>query len=273
MTMTTPNYEHLREVLLEWQDLRGSIPSRTPRALPSWEAARQLVDSAQAADTDAWKHLGEALHRSDERLAPLRDPLGFNLGDHRWLAADREESYSDWLAWILQGMKSASEILLLFGLPGRTVAGSLATSVTREEINDEGRTDVVVRFGDEHLLLIEVKTKPTGPGLADQLKRYTKWASNHFKGERSFVLLGLEEPAEDIEPFIFISWRTLCVGLRRLARLRKEGDLMSAAAILIFCGAAEQRLLGFSDERRRFRAMATVDYLNTWGEVDEPKAI
>jgi hypothetical protein len=273
MTMTAPNYEHLTAVLLEWQDLHGGISSRTPRALPSWEAARQLVDSAQAADTDARTHLSEALRRSSERLAPLRDPLDLNMGDHRWLGADREESYSDWLAWILQGMKSAPEILLLFGIQGRTVPGTLAKSVRREEINDEGRTDVVVRFGDEHLLVIEVKTRPAGPGLTDQLQRYTKWASDQSEAERSFVLLGLEEPAEDVKPFVFISWRTLCVGLRRLARLRKEADLMSAAAILIFCGAAEQRLLGFSDERRQFRAMATVDYLNTWGEVDEPKTV
>jgi hypothetical protein len=44
----------------------------------------------------------------------------------------------------------------------------------------------------------------------------------------------------------------------------KGRELLRAAAILIFCGAAEQNLLGFSRQPKRFGAMATVDYLRSW---------
>jgi hypothetical protein len=44
----------------------------------------------------------------------------------------------------------------------------------------------------------------------------------------------------------------------------KEPELLRAAAILIFCGAVEQNLLGLSDSPRRLRAMATINYLHEW---------
>jgi hypothetical protein len=74
-----------------------------------------LVQSAKALDDEAQEHLRKALDNSNAALAPLGEPLRLNLGKHRWLSADREESYSDWLAWILQGM-SIIEILRLFAL-------------------------------------------------------------------------------------------------------------------------------------------------------------
>ena len=52
--------------------------------------------------------------------------------------------------------------------------------------------------------------------------------------------------------------------LRRYAKRVKESDLLRAAALLIFCGAVEQNLVGFSVRPRRFRTMATIDYLREW---------
>jgi hypothetical protein len=44
--------------------------------------------------------------------------------------------------------------------------------------------------------------------------------------------------------------------------------MMRASVILAFCGAAEQNLLGISAPPARFRAMASIDYLSTWMEVE-----
>ncbi len=110
----SPNYSRFTEVLLTWQELHRELLASAP--LTSWNSARLLVGSAKSFDDYARQHLEDALARSDAKLWPLRDPLKLNLGAHRWLSADREESYSDWLAWILQGMSDAAKILPLFAL-------------------------------------------------------------------------------------------------------------------------------------------------------------
>ncbi len=44
------------------------------------------------------------LGRSNRELSPLHDPLRLDFTTNRWFAAQREENYSDWLAWILQNL-------------------------------------------------------------------------------------------------------------------------------------------------------------------------
>jgi hypothetical protein len=206
--------------------------------------------------------LKDAVARSGAELRPLSDPLSLKLGTHRWFSADREESYSDWLAWILQGM-SGGEILPLFALGVGSTSDVLgpAERVRREASSEYGRTDVEVWFGERGLLLIEVKVRPTGRDLPSQLERYERWADGQRVGRRLYALLGAEEP-KDIEPFVFTSWRTLCQRLRRYANSVKGPDLLRAAAILIFCGAVEENVAGLSMREGYFRAI--VDYLREW---------
>lgn len=236
-----------------------------------------LVGSAERLDKSARQSLTNVLKQSGKELSPLGEPLKLNLGTHRWLSADREESYSDWLAWILQGM-SGSEILTLFSLSDKC-AGDMsgpAEYVRREVWRDEDRTDIEVSFGGEGFLLIEVKVKDVGTEIPFQLRRY----ANKLSGQHNLllVLLGTEAPEPDVEQcgFKFVRWDALCQRLRSHAnRVLKEearegkletenSDMLRAAAVLIFCGAAEQNLLGFSSEPRRFRAAATLEYLRTW---------
>src|SRR5580700_9951677 len=108
------DYRRLADVLVQWQELQRCIVYAPPE-LFSWDPADRLIESAGKLDEYAKQHFDEALERSDSQLTPLSDPLRLNLGEHRWFSKDREESYSDWLAWILQGM-SVTEILLLFGV-------------------------------------------------------------------------------------------------------------------------------------------------------------
>src|SRR5579883_3391651 len=105
------NYVRLTEALRIWSEFDAG----TLRRFPSWDSAKLLVERAERLDQLARRRLTAVFELSEKELAPLGEPLKLNLGTHRWLSADREESYSDWLAWILQGM-SGSEIVTLFSL-------------------------------------------------------------------------------------------------------------------------------------------------------------
>src|ERR1039457_7173919 len=110
----SPSYSRFAEVLLTWHGLGRGLLASAPLESTSWDSALLLIGSAKSLDEYARQHLEDALARSGAELSPLSDPLALNLGAHRWLSADREESYSDWLAWILQGMSAAAKILPLF---------------------------------------------------------------------------------------------------------------------------------------------------------------
>ena len=259
----SPSYDHLTDALLAWSEFHRSA-GRKPR---SWDSANLLVQGAEVLENYAREHLRKALADSEEALEPLGDPLSLNVGGHRWLSADREESYSDWLAWILQGMSSA-DILQLFTLADEPMGEPIAPvgRIRREVCSEDGRTDIEVPLGERDLLLIEVKVRNTSDHLTSQLRRYRQNVAN-LKVERPrLVLLGKEapEPSVDLHGFTFTSWEALCQRLRQYAKRVKESDLLRAAAVLIFCGAVEQNLLGLSDRPRRFRAMATVNYLHGW---------
>ena len=233
----------------------------------SWDSADLLVQSAKILDQYAQQDLKDALARSDAELSPLADPLKLNLGEHRWLSADREESYSDWLAWILQGISDSAEILGLFAL-GDEASGELlgpVGKIRREVWSEDGRTDIEVPI-KRGLLLIEVKVKTTSGELSSQLQRYAKKVADQHVERALLVLLGTEapEPSLPLFEFKFTDWRTLSQRLRRYAKRIKGSDFLRAAAILIFCGAVEQNLLGFSGGPRRLRALATVNYLDEW---------
>lgn len=262
-----PDYGAFVEALQTWEKLTRQLQRDVPlqdlprkygafiETLRAWE---QLTQRLQA-------NLENAIAASNAELSPLSDPLKLNLGEHRWLSDDREESYSDWLAWILQGMSGADEILPLFGLGDDCARREPGKGSIRRELPSEwGRTDVVVRFGDRGLFIIEVKVGPTGKDLFDQLKRYEEWACNQGVAQKLFALLGTVKPAHDIGSFVFTDWRTLCRRLRRYANAVKGSDLLRAAAILIFCGAVEENVAELSVLRGHFHAMATVNHLRRW---------
>jgi hypothetical protein len=258
------NYGRLTGVLQTWSEFHV----RAKRKSPSWGSPHLLVQSAKILDHYAQQYLQDALARSDAELSPLGEPLKLNLGKHRWLSADREESYSDWLAWILQGMSGDAEILPLFAVGGEATEEPLGPvgRVRREVSSEHSRTDIEVPLGNRGLLLIEVKVQNTGSELPLQLKRFAQKVADQHVERPLLVLLGTEapEPSLDLFGFTFTGWNALCQRLRQHAKRVKESELLRAAAILIFCGAVEQNLLGFSGSPRRFRAMATVKYLHDW---------
>jgi hypothetical protein len=92
-------------------------------------------------------------------------------------------------------------------------------------------------------LLIEVKVKDVGTEISRQLQRYANKLAGRYN--LLLVLLGTEAPKPDVKQcgFSFVRWDALCQRLRNHANRVKNSDMLLAAAILIFCGAAEQNLL------------------------------
>jgi hypothetical protein len=97
----------------------------------------------------------DALQQGGKKLSPLGDPWRVILSDHRWLHYNREESYSDWLAWVTTTMRP-EEILDIFWAWQRQGACAAAVcgqqvKVTREIVIGTSdalkRLDLVIRFG------------------------------------------------------------------------------------------------------------------------------
>jgi hypothetical protein len=86
--------------------------SRSP---PTWDAAQRLINAARPKLEQDAKLLKELLDQSRKLLDPLEDPFDLDFDLHRWLAIDREEAYSDWLAWVVRQAKTAERVFTLFG--------------------------------------------------------------------------------------------------------------------------------------------------------------
>ena len=92
---------------------RWAYFSRLPRC--NWAPVQSLISAATLYATARSEDLQRLIHESEIMLAPLPDPLKVDLGLHKWIAAAREESYSDWLAWVLQEVAESSLLLDFFG--------------------------------------------------------------------------------------------------------------------------------------------------------------
>ena len=112
--MGTLDEEYYVATLRQWAEWGRAFASRrAPR--PDWSAVDALISAAKPRLKEDARDLRELLDRSRNRLK-MTDPLVCDLGVHRWLSAEREESYSDWLAWALERLKDAAAVLRLLGI-------------------------------------------------------------------------------------------------------------------------------------------------------------
>lgn len=260
-----------------WADLyrKGAFRGASPPG--EWQAADKLVRVAEAADDAARDHLAELLKISNQTFEPLADPLAIDFGAHRWLSGEREEAYSDWFEWILKQIADAGALLKLFEVQDEKLlleCASLKPTINREFTIDDGRPDLVVKFGNSLLVIVEIKTKWFDEdAVRDQLKRYAQWAKNQSQPRRCyFVSTGSGEFVREygFEP---LPWRELAFRMREQARRWVQAsenqplngeDLIRAAMTLAFCGAAEQNLIGLSGKPGRFTNQFSAKYLTEW---------
>lgn len=207
-------------------------------------------------------HITDLLKTADQRLAPFADPFRLLFSANRWLdlRRDREESYSDWLAWLLERMESPEEILRIFNLEDTDFAIAVRNKkpkVCREKpfriaSGERKRLDIIVEFGDRYILLVEVKIRALEvAGGAENLPIYRHWLEGHTsdaKGRRAILLVPapMEPPCSGWQ---VCSWEQVSLNLRLLAKecaAAGSSRLLLAAMLLCFSGAVEQNVLGYA---------------------------
>jgi hypothetical protein len=184
----------------------------------------------------------------------LGDPISaLDFSGHKWLGEQREEAWSNWLAWLLSTMQPSdmqpSKIWTAFGVSDEDARERV--KVRREETvpeghpGHEGRLDIVVRFGDVALLVIEVKLVEAEEADSAKQRGYSLWVADQLQPHKHKVMLVRDAAEQDCGGFPPLRWDDLCIALRSIAvrHIRDKRTLM-AAVILAFVGAVEQNLLG-----------------------------
>jgi hypothetical protein len=155
-----------------------------------WLPVARIIKNAQASQKLDQRVLGSLLRESNRLLSPLDDPFSTDFGVHRWLRGSREEVYSDWLAWIMEGLDNAGDAFRLFDLHlPRNAARWKNTAVQRETPIPDGRLDIVLRWPDRALLVVEVKVKIEGSAYTAKQSRYKTWIDKQTEPYKESILL------------------------------------------------------------------------------------
>jgi hypothetical protein len=244
------------KLLRKWASLGADLVARRSRRVPTWDAATRLIEAAHPKLQADAKRLQTLLAESRRLLFPLEDPFDLDLGLHRWLEADREEAYSDWLEWVVRQANRADRVFKLFGLefPAELPASQLVT-VKREccipygHIEQEGRLDLVIRLDPHAIIVVEIKKGDAEESDTAKQAGYKQWLDEQHqypKGQRYSIFLAASANEEEYEQFKPLLWETVCIQMRRLAIELKQKQVAIAAMTLAFVAAVEQNLLGYS---------------------------
>jgi hypothetical protein len=160
---------------------------------------------------------------------------------------EREERYSDWLAWIFGEIGAVHVLALLFKQPP-SVYGSLKT-VKREECvpkgnhGHSGRLDIVLRF-DSAIIVVEVKMLRVTK--IEKHQGYLSWLCEQPEKNKRAFLIAVDTSVDESAGFALLFWNTLLTRIwRLLPRLIKDQRIILAAVMGAFVGAVEQNLLGY----------------------------
>lgn len=241
-------------VLRTWASFGAGLLASRSHHVPDWKPLYRLIALARdklAGDADRLKSL---LEKSRQKLTPLEDPFDTDLGLHRWLDEEREEAYSDWLEWIVRQTKVPSAVFRLFnlGTPPDEITQCPHFEAKREcciahgHEGHAGRLDLVIRYGDKALIVVEVKKGDADEADTSKQYGYKQWIDEQ-NCKTYPVLVAVAANEAMYEDFPFVSWGSLCIEMRRLAvNFCRESRVTTAAMVLAFVAAVEQNLLGFS---------------------------
>lgn len=230
-------------LMRQWAKLATPKPAKTA----TWAPVGRMIVAAKQYSCAFEDTLRELLDRSDCVLQPLKDPLHADMGLHRWLAAEREEAYSDWLAWILQQLDARS-VLHLLNVDTEELArecDGLPVVIEREVCIPSGRLDILVRIGEMVLVLIEVKTTSADSAETAKQRGYCEWlATQSIPIRPRPLLIAIEASEQDYDGFSPLLWADLAVCLRQLLpNVMGSLGIVRAAMIVAFLSAVEVNLL------------------------------
>jgi hypothetical protein len=254
-----------------YQVIKNLSATHSPSYVWPRQAVEELSRNARLWLEQRRQELESLLRNSQERLAPLGEPLLLDLGAHRWLKSEREEAYSDWLAWLLRQMPTG-EILKLLELPSPEDASDLEKPPLKvhremwvEKGHEEatGRLDVVVMLPNKMAIVIEVKKGCLA--ASDLLKQGGYYESVRRSGwDCRFFLLVTDEEGESSFGFTVLPYSKLCRKLRlwaqRQCHHQEFNSLGRVGMILAFVAAVESNLLGISLSQRGLPSEAALNY-------------
>lgn len=253
----------------KWGVQLGRHTGDQSKSLPAdWSTVARIAEAFKRLSKLDSTRLAALLKQSDYRLSSLADPLQFGMSSHRWLDPqhEREESYSDWLAWSLELMNSADGVLQILGLENTRFARLVRNKqykVSREEVcptqkGEPKRPDLVIRFdgGYAGILLVEVKIRDLeAAGGRENLADYCRWLEKQQENpnRRYAVLLVPVQPDPDCTGWDLRLWEDVSLSLRWSALSRPKprrglapGELLFNAMCLGFAGAIEQNVIGLN---------------------------
>jgi hypothetical protein len=248
------------ETWRRWAALGTSVTIARQRQMTDWRSVARMVEAAKKTLKGEATRLRSLLAESDRQLAPWGEPLTVDLGMHRWLAADREEAYSDWLAWVVEQLKTPDLVFRLFGQPccSEWSAHSPPPAVYREPVvpfghaGHEGRLDLLIDYPSLPLLVIEVKKGDAERADKKKQEGYRQSLKERHPTRKlcPILLVTSAKEATSDGDFVVRTWAEVCVELRRMAghELKDRLPGIAVALILAFVAAVEENLLGFSSE-------------------------
>lgn len=217
-----------------------------------FSAAQQLIAIAGQHLSGEARSIRKLLDESDRHLSPLGDPLRVDMGLNRWLFRAREESYSDWLAWILGQMSRPGDVCAVLGIrPKAMPSGSV--DLRREVVLKDGRLDLRIELPGHILIAVEVKKRSASGREKLKQAGYKRALSGgqYRRWRRYYIYLADETEGELQHGFTTRNWENVCLEVRdwaaRLLKTRKADPSMAVTVALAlgFAGAVEQNLLGF----------------------------
>ena len=236
-------------LLHTWALLGADLRASQSQPSADWSAAKRMIVAVRPLMKAEAEHLKGLLDKSREKLKPLGEPFDLDLGLHRWLNAEREEAYSDWLQWVVGQASTPARIFGLFGLkvpenvlPDAKLETKREVPVAKGHADQGGRLDLVIYHHGQAAMVVEVKK-----GDADTADTGKQLGYRECYPHATLVLLAVSAEQEDYEGFQPCTWANVCIEMRLLAmELFKENRMMAAAMVLAFVAAVEQNLLGFS---------------------------
>jgi len=232
-------------VLQQWAQFgRTYAPQRVSQ--PNWSAVKRLIDAAEPYLRGEAATLKGLLERWSDKFG-MQDPLLNDLGAHRWI--DKETSYSDWLAWVLERLEPSAVFDILSVNPPFNHVDIGRCHVRRESQLDERYIDLLIFFDKKPDYVIGVEVKTDDEQYVKQ-KDYLKSLRFRFDDPPCVLIAIPEEIPKDLGGFTLRPWRKVAYALReKIAEYAgKNGaeNRIVTAMMLGFVAAVEQNLLGFS---------------------------
>ncbi len=234
-------------VLQQWAQFgRTYFPRRVSR--PNWSAVDQLIDTARPYLREEATELRRLLEEWCDRFG-MHDPLLNDLGAHRWI--DKETSYSDWLAWVLERLEPSAVFDVLDVKPPFNPKDAGNCRVQRESQLDARYIDLLIHFEGVPDYAVGVEVKTYDEQYAKQ-KDYLKSISRLYGNDMPCVLVAIGDDIDKDElcGFTLRPWRKVTFALReKIAEYASKNgaeNRIVTSMMLGFVAAAEQNLLQFS---------------------------